>query len=80
MLLGKKIIGKKLETPIADFGMYRNQHKNRSYAFLKGLIDAGLKLKCSKDVFPEEGKITGKNLKKDFSKNFDEIKNKISKK
>ena len=49
LLLGKKIIGKKLETPIADFGMYRNLHKNRSYAFLKGLIDAGLKLKCSKD-------------------------------
>jgi|TARA_Y100000031_G_scaffold154224_1_gene201290 large subunit ribosomal protein L18 len=78
-LMGAKIIKDKKETPIIDFGMIRVLHKAKIFAFLKGLIDAGVKVENKKNVFPDEEKIMGKNLKKDFSKSFSEIKSKIEK-
>jgi len=76
-LTGKKIISKKLETPIVDFGMLRTIHKTKVYAFINGMIDAGIKIKCPKDAFPEESRIKGKNLKNKIP--FEEIKSKIEK-
>ena len=58
-LIGKQIIKKGLETPIVDFGMVRVLHKTKTYAFLKGLIDSGVEIKCEKG-FPDEEKIKGK--------------------
>ncbi len=74
LLIGKKIIQKNLETPILDFGMNRVLSKTRTYAFIKGLVDSGIKIKY-KGEFPDEDKIKGKYLKK--SLRFDEIKKKI---
>ena len=78
-LFGRLIIKKKLEIPIVDFGMVRNLHKTKSYAFLRGLRDSGLKINCKEETFPEEERIEGKKMKKDFSKEFKEIKLKIDK-
>ncbi len=79
-LIGKKIIKDKLEMPIIDFGMIRPLHKSKIYAFQKGLIDYGVKIKSSKkEIFPEEERIIGKNLKKDFSGIFNKIKQEIEK-
>jgi len=58
-LIGKQIIKKGLKTPIVDFGMIRVLHKTNTYAFLKGLIDSGIKIKCEKG-FPNKEKIKGK--------------------
>ncbi|MBM3228554.1 50S ribosomal protein L18 [Candidatus Pacearchaeota archaeon] len=77
LLLGKRIIEKKLKIPIIDAGMIRKISKNRFFAFLKGLKDAGIAIKCEDKFFPEENRIKGKHLKKDFSKIFEEIKSKI---
>ena len=79
LLIGKKIIKEKLKTPIVDFGMVRVMHKSKTYAFLKGLIDAGIEIKYKEKIFPNEDRIKGKHMKKDFSKTFDEIKAKIDK-
>ena len=78
-LIGKRIMREKRETPIADFGMIRVLHKSKPFAFLKGLIDSGLSIKQKKDAFPSEERIAGKNLKKDFSGKFKEIKSMIEK-
>lgn len=80
LLIGKKIIEKKLEPPITDFGMLRALHKTKVYAFLKGLNDSGIKIKCKEEFFPGEERIKGKHLKKDFSEIFDKIKSKINSK
>jgi len=80
LLIGKEILGKKLKIPIVDFGMTRVISKNKGFAFIKGLIDAGVKVKCDAKEFPEEERIEGKNLKEDFSKKFKEIKLKLEKK
>ena len=78
-LAAKKIIARKLETPIVDFGMQRTLHKTKLFAFLKGAIDGGLEISCPEDAFPEEDRIEGKSLKEDFSAKFNEIKSKIDK-
>jgi len=76
-LLGKEISKKKLKTPIVDFGMTRVISKNRAFAFLKGIVDAGIKIKCDEEQFPDEERLQGKNMREDFSKTFKEIKSKI---
>ena len=79
LLIGKKIIKLKLESPIVDFGMLRTFHKSKNYGFLKGIIDAGIEIKHKEETFPSEDRIKGKHLKEDFTKIFDEIKFKIDK-
>jgi large subunit ribosomal protein L18 len=74
---GKKIINKKLEIPIVDFGMIRSVNKNRAFAFIKGLSDSGVKIKFKAETFPDEDRILGKKLKRDFSVIFEKIKRKI---
>ena len=78
-LMGKEIAKKKLATPIVDVGMVRTLSKNKVFAFINGLVDSGLKIKCSKEKFPEAERIEGKSMKKDFSKTFKEIKSKLEK-
>jgi large subunit ribosomal protein L18 len=76
-LTGKNIIKKKLDMPILDAGMNRAIHKNKIFAFLKGLIDSGIKINCKKEFFPQEERIKGEHLKNKIP--FSEIKSKIDK-
>jgi large subunit ribosomal protein L18 len=76
-LTGKKIKEKKLEKPILDLGMYRIIEKSRAFAFIKGLIDAEIKIQCKEDKLPNKDVIEGKNLKEDFSEYFKKVKLKI---
>ena len=76
-LMGKKIAKENLETPIIDFGMKEMKHKSRTYGFIKGLIDAGIKVKCDKEFFPDESRIKGEHLKNKVK--FNEIKSQIEK-
>lgn len=81
-LIGKKILKEKKKTPLVDFGIMTPKHKTRPYAFLKGLIDAGIQIPNkpeNKKIFPGEERIKGKDLKKDFSNIFDKIKSNIEK-
>ena len=75
-LVGKKITNKK-KLPIIDFGMIRTAHKSRTYAFIKGLTDSGIKVKTKDGIFPEENRIRGEHLKNKVP--FEEIKSKIMK-
>ncbi len=77
LYLGKKIIEKKLSEPILDLGMIRNVNKSRAFAFIRGLIDSGIKIKHKEKSFPAEERIKGKNLKRDFSVIFAKVKKQI---
>lgn len=82
-LFGKKLLKnfKKTEKVFpVDIGMIRAVHKNRFFAFLKGLKDSGIPVTCDDKNFPSEERITGKHMKKDFSEHFNEIKSVIEKK
>ncbi|MEK6917433.1 MAG: 50S ribosomal protein L18 [Nanoarchaeota archaeon] len=76
LLTGKKIIKDKLKTPIIDFGLYRVLPKTKLHSFVKGMIDAGVKIKDKKENFPEEDREKGKHI---TSLKFEEIKSKIEK-
>nr|AJS12673.1 50S ribosomal protein L18P [uncultured archaeon] len=76
--LGRKILEKNLQTPIIDFGVMRIVSKSRAFAFILGLVDSGVKIKHKKETFPEEEKIHGKKLKRDFSVFFKMVKAKIN--
>lgn len=78
-LVAKKIAKEKLDTPIIDLGMQRTLYKTRVYAFIKGLIDAGLEVNCKEEAFPEDERIAGANMKEDFTKTFETIKSKLEK-
>lgn len=78
-LMAKRIGKEKLEKPIIDFGMARTLHKTKIYGFLKGLTDGGIHISDKEDIFPEEDRVKGKSLKKDFSGEFEKIKLNIEK-
>ncbi len=77
LLLGIKIHKKVKEGAILDLGMIRNVKKSRIYAVLNGLVDAGVKIKHKKEIFPEEKRIRGEHLKNKI--NFEKIKENILK-
>ena len=76
-LIGKKIIDKneKAES-VFDIGMTRNVAGSKAYAFLKGVIDAGVKIKPG--PFPQEARLLGRHMSKEIKIN--DIKSTIDKK
>jgi len=79
-LLGKRILDEeKKAKAILDMGLMRNVKGGRIYAVLAGLIDAGVEIKCKKEMLPEKERIIGMHMKKDIEKKLDEIKEKINK-
>jgi len=77
-LLGKRISDKEGKIKaIFDLGLARSLPKSREYAFLKGVIDAGVEINCDKKMFPDDSRILGKHLKQDIS--VESIKQKINK-
>jgi len=78
LLMGRKITKENIKGKIiVDFGMYRVMNKKRIYAFLKGLIDSGVKLKYKEENFPSEERIKGEHLKNKIP--FNDIKFNIEK-
>jgi large subunit ribosomal protein L18 len=61
-LLGKKAKGLK-ERLILDSGLIPNTKGSRIYSVVKGIIDCGLDINCSKKVIPSEERIKGKDTK-----------------
>jgi large subunit ribosomal protein L18 len=80
LLVGKKVLEKGEKEAILDTGLVSPLKKSRIYAFLKGVLDAGLQVpNSSEEIFPDEKRIAGEHLKtggKD--NNFTDIKNKIN--
>lgn len=57
-LLGKK--SKEFKEGILDIGLNRNIQKSKMYAFLRGVVDAGIKVPHSEEALPEMEIIEGK--------------------
>lgn len=84
-LFGKKCKKKNLNEGILDTGLYTNVKGSKIYSALKGAIDAGLKIPCSEEVFPDESRIRGEVISKflkneEMVKKFEETKSLIEKK
>ena len=78
-LAGKRLLktGHKSEV-IVDLGLQRSIYGNRLYAAVKGILDAGVNVKTSDVVFPEESRINGEHLSvKDAAKVVEKTKKAI---
>jgi len=77
-LLGKKVLDKGEEEGVFDIGLLRSVIKSRVYSFLKGIIDAGIKVNYKEDMFPEKERLEGGHLKSKIDVN--KIKENIERK
>jgi large subunit ribosomal protein L18 len=62
-LLGMKAKRKDVPSAILDMGFYRKTKGSVIFACVKGVIDAGVRVPHSKEVFPSDDRIRGKHLK-----------------
>jgi large subunit ribosomal protein L18 len=70
-MLGKKAIKKDIKEAILDIGLEDSVKGSKLYSALKGVLDAGLKIPCSKDILPGDDVIKGKNIV-DYAKKLSE--------
>ncbi|NIA03903.1 MAG: 50S ribosomal protein L18 [Nitrospiraceae bacterium] len=62
-LFGKIIKSKSLDKDlIVDLGLKRKIAGNKLFSLLKGIIDSGIQLKITNDVFPDEDRLYGKRI------------------
>jgi large subunit ribosomal protein L18 len=61
--LGKKALAKGIKKAILDTGFKSPLKKSKTYAFLKGVLDAGVQIpNKSEDIFPSQDRIEGKHI------------------
>lgn len=61
-LLGTNAKKKGVEEAIADIGLQSSVKGNKLYAFIKGVIDAGVKVPVNEKVLPSADRISGKHI------------------
>jgi len=62
LLLGQKAKKKGIKEAIVDIGLNIHVKGSRIYAALKGVVDSGLQVPCSEEVFPPEERINGTHI------------------
>ena len=62
LLAGKLAKQKGINEGVFDMGLQHSIKGSSIYAALKGIIDAGINIPCSKDVLPLEGRIKGEHI------------------
>jgi large subunit ribosomal protein L18 len=61
-LLAGKLALKSTKVAVLDSGVSKPISKGRIYAALKGILDAGLNVKSSLEIFPDEERLSGKHI------------------
>jgi large subunit ribosomal protein L18 len=64
LLLGMRAAKSKILDCVPDLGLYDARGGTSLYSAIKGAIDGGLKVPCSKSVFPSEERIRGEHIQK----------------
>ncbi|MBU1199048.1 MAG: 50S ribosomal protein L18 [Nanoarchaeota archaeon] len=60
--LGKSALAKKIKEAILDVGLQTPIKGSRIYAALKGVVDAGIQIPVSEDIFPSEKRLSGEHI------------------
>ncbi len=61
-LMGKKLKKIKVDDAVLDMGLNSSVKGSRVYALLKGVIDSGVNLPASQEIFPSQERISGKHI------------------
>ncbi len=79
LMCGVKAKKQKLNGLILDAGLQKLFKGNLIYCAMKGVVDAGVEVACSEEVFPSEERIQGTHISDSVVKEFETIKSKILK-
>ncbi len=63
-----------LETAVLDLGLHTPTKGSRFFASLKGLLDAGIDIPHSKEIFPSEERIRGEHINGQMKDMFEAVK------
>ena len=77
MMAAKRAVKAGVSSAVLDIGRITPTPGGRAFATLKGLVDGGLKVPHSEDLFPDEGRINGSHISDKLSKDFDKVMKKI---
>jgi large subunit ribosomal protein L18 len=81
LLFGKKMLALGKVEGIADIGLHASTRGNRIYAAIKGVVDAGVNVPHSPEIFPEDKRIRGEHIKEytgaDIVAQFEQAREKI---
>ena len=81
LLFGKKMLALGKVEGIADIGLHASTRGNRIYAAIKGVVDAGVNVPHSPEIFPEDERIRGEHIKEytgaDIVAQFEQAREKI---
>ncbi|MFH1316103.1 MAG: 50S ribosomal protein L18 [Candidatus Woesearchaeota archaeon] len=72
-LLGKKALSQNIKEAILDIGLNPPKKGSKIFACLKGAVDAGLSIRYSEDIVPNEKRIKGEHIA-DYAKKLKENK------
>jgi large subunit ribosomal protein L18 len=62
MLLGQKAKKKNIKEAVLDIGLNKRIKGSKIYAVLKGVVDSGINIPCSKEIFPSKERIEGEHI------------------
>jgi len=75
--MGKAAVASGSSEAVLDIGLAASTRGGRVYAALKGMVDAGLEIPHSEDVFPDEGRLTGAHINDKMTKAINDTKKSI---
>jgi len=68
LILGKKASEKKIKEAIVDLGLQTPIKGSRLYSLIKGVVDSGMSVPASEDVFPPKERLTGSHISDKYQK------------
>jgi large subunit ribosomal protein L18 len=81
LLFGKKMLGLGVNEAVPDIGLHASTKGGRVYAAIKGVIDAGVDIPHSPEIFPGDDRIRGEHIKEymgsDIVDQFQAVREKI---
>jgi len=75
--MGKAAVASGSSEAVLDIGLAASTRGGRVYAALKGMVDAGLEIPHSEDVFPDEERLTGAHINDKMTKAINDTKKSI---
>tara|TARA_B100000029_G_scaffold37519_1_gene35255 strand:- start:4234 stop:4728 length:495 start_codon:yes stop_codon:yes gene_type:complete len=77
MIAAKRALKAGISSAVLDIGRITPTPGGRAFATLKGLVDGGLDVPHSDDLFPDENRINGSHISDKIPKDFDKVMKKI---
>jgi len=77
LLTAKKALKAGIDSAVLDIGRITPTSGGRAFATLKGLVDGGLKIPHSDNLFPSDDRINGSHISEKMTANFENVSKKI---